>query len=58
MGKFLTNPGYVPLADGVNWRLEKGLSYAHDLGVTRVPAGFVTDFYSTPASRGRSFPTK
>ena len=47
---FTTNPGYVPLADGVNWRLESPLVYYRGGGaeIIVVPSGFVTDFASVP----------
>jgi hypothetical protein len=50
MGKFTTNPGYIPLADGKNWRLESPLVYYRgmDEALLIVPTGFVTDFASVP----------
>ena len=50
MATFTTSPGYVPLADGKNWRLDGPLVCYRgmDEKILIVPSGFVTDFASVP----------
>ena len=48
-GQFQSELDVTPLADGVNWRLNKPLVYVTSWGMQiTVPAGFTTDFASTP----------
>jgi hypothetical protein len=48
-GHFLTQPGLIPLADGVNWRLDGDLEFVLPTGETiTVPDGFRTDLASIP----------
>lgn len=54
MPVFLTSLHVTPMADGINWRLNKVFSYRSNLlhlatnGVIDVMPGFVTDFGSVP----------
>jgi hypothetical protein len=47
---FLTPLDVTPLDDGKNWRVNVGFSYESAIAraILTVPAGFVTDFASTP----------
>lgn len=51
MSAFLSRLIVTPLKDGRNWQLVEDLVYDSDAyGLIVVPAGFVTDFASTPAA--------
>lgn len=54
----LTNPGFVSFSDGTDWALTTPLRYqvGSSTAVIEVPAGFVTDFASSPRAAWSAIP--